>query len=242
MNRYRVDIIIYLVSALFLIGAVSVWWQGVWPSSTPIGLEPLVPDGQEGTGGGGGPAGQGGLGGQLGSGASGSGSGEGSEDPSSDDAKIVIHVAGAVLKPGVYELEEGQRVHDAVELAEAAEDADLDALNLAALLRDSDKVYVPRKGEGFPPGWTGGYAGVGSGQGSSGSSGGVGGGVRFPININTASPSELDALPGIGPSLANAIITYRNENGPFASPHDIVAVPGIGEKTYEKMADLIVTR
>ncbi len=74
---------------------------------------------------------------------------------------------------------------------------------------------------------------------SSGSSGGVGGGVRFPININTASPSELDALPGIGPSLANAIITYRNENGPFASPHDSGS-PRHRRENLREMADLIV--
>jgi competence protein ComEA len=261
MKRLRADIAIYLVSALFIIGAISIWWHGVWPSSSVVALEPAFPDGTGADLGGSLPDGQGGpLGpgssGSGGSGSSGPGFGgvgpggpgymPGSGDDPSEGTTIVVHVAGAVLKPGIYELREGQRVHDAIELAEASSDADLDLLNLAAVLRDSDKVYVPRKGEGFPPGWTGG-SGAGSGGsagygGSGGSSGSSGSGVRFPININTATASELDALPGIGPSLANAIITYRNKNGPFAAPHDIVGVPGIAEKKYEQMADLIVIR
>jgi competence protein ComEA len=222
MNRYRVDIIIYLVSALFLIGAVSVWWHGVWPSSSSVALKPLVPDGQEESEGGGGTGVEDGM---------------NAGNPSRDEATIVVHVAGAVLNPGVYELAEGKRVYDAIELAEPAEDADLDALNLAAVLRDSDKVYVPRQGESLSSGWAGGYGSVSSSYGGSATSG-----VRFPIDINSASLSELDALPGIGPSLANAIVKYRTENGPFATPYDIVEVPGIGDKTYEKMADLIVAR
>ncbi len=253
MKRLRADIAIYLVSALFIIGAISIWWHGVWPSSSVLALEPSSPNGPRtdydgSTPHGQGPSGAGGTGseGPGNSDPGGSGYPPDTGDDPSDGVTIVVHVAGAVVKPGVYQLKEGQRVHEAVEAAEAAPDANLDLLNLAAVLRDSDKVYVPRKGEELPSGWTGG-SGTGSGGsasygGSGGSLGGFGTGVRFPININTATASELDALPGIGPSLSNAIITHRNKNGPFASPHDIVAVPGIGEKKYEQMADLIVTR
>ncbi len=162
-----------------------------------------------------------------------------SEETPPAKATIIVHVAGAVARPGVYELVEGQRVHEAVELAGARSDADLDLLNLAAILRDSDKIYVPKKGEAVPAGaWAGlNVSTVGPGSGTEYASV-----PRFPININTAGASELDALPGIGPSLANAIIAYRNENGPFGTPRDIIKVRGIGEKTYEKFRDLIVTK
>lgn len=251
MNRYRADVIIYLVAALFLIGAISIWWHGVWPSTSVVALETPLSNNLGTDSDGSNHHGQG----QSGTEGTGSGSelpspgdsnpgGSGhlpdGDDPS-DGVTIVVHVAGAVVNPGVYQLKEGQRVHEAVEAAEAASDADLELLNLAAILRDSDKIYVPRKGEGFQPGWTGGSNGSGDYGGSGGSSGSPTG-VRFPININTATASELDALPGIGPSLSNAIITHRKKNGPFATPHDIVAVPGIGEKKYEQMADLIVAR
>ncbi len=138
----------------------------------------------------------------------------------------------------MYRLKEGQRVYEALEMAEPLSDADLNALNLAFILRDSDKIYVPSKSEtARNPSGGGGYVGdTSQGIGSPSAE------PRFPVNINTASAAELDWLPGIGPSLAGAIIIYRTENGPFEKPEDIMKVSGIGQKTYAKFSHLIVVR
>lgn len=166
--------------------------------------------------------------------------------------EIVIHVTGAVEKPGVYRLPRGSRVNDALNQAGALPEADLDALNLAAPLADGQKIPVPFRqgvlsGEnagsaggagGKAPGWPAAGAGAAAGgQGSrSNSSGTSGGGL---ININTAGQKELESLPGIGPALAERIIQYREKNGPFLSPEDIKNVSGIGDKRYEQLKDLI---
>lgn len=155
---------------------------------------------------------------------------EGTDQTSpAQERMIVVHIAGAVKTPGVYHINEGQRLYQALELAEPLEDADLDALNLAGILRDSERVYVPTKGQ----------AGSGSTDRSSGN---LPQELRFPIDINSATAKELDLLPGIGPVLADAIVRYRTDNGPFRRPEDIKNVPGIGEKTYQRFAGLIVAR
>ncbi|MCL6449126.1 MAG: ComEA family DNA-binding protein [Armatimonadetes bacterium] len=166
--------------------------------------------------------------------------------------EIVVHVTGAVEKPGVYRLPRGSRVNDALGQAGALPEADLDALNLAAPLADGQKIPVPFRqsalsGEnavsaggagGKAPGWPAAGAGAAAGgQGVRSSSAGTSGGGL--ININTASQKELESLPGIGPALAERIIQYREKNGPFLSPEDIKNVSGIGEKRYEQLKDLI---
>ena len=147
-------------------------------------------------------------------------------------ASVFVHIDGAVVAPGVYELTGAHpRVNDAVMAAGGlAGDADTTALNLAAALSDGEKVHVPRQGEA-----------VASGQTSSGPASGSDGGASSSgvININTATAEELDSLPGIGPSTAAAIVEDRERNGPFASPEDLMRVSGIGEGKFSKLKDQI---
>lgn len=147
------------------------------------------------------------------------------EDPKA--ATLVVDVAGAVASPGVVEVAEGDRVHDAIERAGGlAEDADVSSLNRAAILTDGQKVYVPRQGETTVPG----ASGPGTAQAADGST---------LVNINTADEAALDGLPGVGPSTASDIIEDRDANGPFSSPEDLMRVSGIGEKKFEKLKSSI---
>lgn len=157
---------------------------------------------------------------------------------------LVIHVAGAVTYPGVVRVPSGSRTGDAVDAAGGAEpDADLTAVNLAAPLQDGMMVIVPRIGEEAPqPG-----AGVSGGPGVPGSAAGPdpapgteqGAGTEALVNINTASAQDLDALPRVGPVIAERIIAWRTEHGRFARPGDIDAVPGIGEAMLAALLPLI---
>lgn len=137
-------------------------------------------------------------------------------------AILIVHVAGWVRHPGVYELREGDRVIDALEAAGGArKGAYLDGLNLAAPLTDGQQVLVPRKGApGAVP------------------SGAIPGAPAL-VNVNTAGPTELESLPGIGEVLAQRIVDHRTEHGPFASVDDLLAVSGIGEVTLEEIRDLV---
>lgn len=140
---------------------------------------------------------------------------------------IAVHVSGAVAAPGVYELEEGARVADAVEHAGGfLEGAAENALNLARVLNDGEQVVVPTAEE---------HAAQQSVAEASGGAAGVGG----KVNINTASVEQLDTLPGVGESTAQKIIADREANGPFSSPEDLKRVSGIGDKKYAELADLI---
>jgi competence protein ComEA len=148
-----------------------------------------------------------------------------------EGAELVVHVAGAVTKPGVQRLPPGSRVVDAVEAAGGtAADADPSRINLAAPLEDGQQVYVPRLGEtgggaGAAPGTAGGGAGAAS----------AGAGDVSVVNLNTADLGQLDALPGVGPAIAQAIVDFRDQNGPFATVDQLLEVRGIGEA---KLADL----
>lgn len=140
--------------------------------------------------------------------------------------ELVVHVSGAVANPGVYQLLPGSRVHEAVMLAQPLPEADIDALNLAAPLADGQKVSVPRKGEGEE---------VGTAQTLTAPSTSSGG----KINLNTASLTELDSLPGVGPATAQKIIDYRTQNGGFKSVEELTQVSGIGPKKMENLKDLV---
>jgi len=148
---------------------------------------------------------------------------------------VIIHIAGAVKNPGVYQLKSTDRIVDAVKIAGGAtEEANLDLINLAALLKDGQKIIIPYKtysetGEEIN---TNTYNYVSSAYSSSGS-------TSAKININIANANMLQNLPGIGPVLSERIIEYRNQNGLFGVIDDIKDVSGIAEKKYEGIKDLI---
>lgn len=143
--------------------------------------------------------------------------------------EIVVHVAGAVARPGVYRLPEGSRAVDAVDAAGPAADARLDLINLAAPLVDGQKVQVPGESDLSAPSSAGLSSGTSGGWNSS----------PAAVNINTADQAQLETLPGIGPSLAGRIIQYRESNGPYRSTEDIKNVSGIGDVRYNQLKDLI---
>jgi len=150
---------------------------------------------------------------------------------------LIIHITGAVKSPGVYQLKSTDRIVDAVKIAGGAtEEANLDLINLAALLKDGQKIIVPSKiynenGEETNKNIDN-NAEVMYSSSSSGS-------ISGKININTANETMLQALPGIGPVLSERIIEYRNQNGLFGIIDDIKDVSGIAEKKFEGIKDLI---
>ena len=149
-----------------------------------------------------------------------------------EEAKIVIHITGEVKKEGILYLEEGARIADAIKKAGGeTEEADLTQVNLAYKLQDGQKIYIPNKNEKVST-----YITDNSGnniltEGNNTQNGEKGGNEK--VNINTANQSELDSLPGIGPSLAQRIIDYREENGAFKSIEELQNVKGIGNAKYE---------
>ncbi len=148
----------------------------------------------------------------------------GSEERESERL-LTVHVAGAVMAPGLYRLKEGSRVSDALAEAEGpAPDALLDDLNLAARVKDGEKVMVPRAA---------GTAADGTAQ-TQGDSG-----TPVTMNINTANAGQLEELPGIGPSLAQRIVDYRRKNGTFSSIDELDNVEGIGSGKLESIRDLV---
>lgn len=151
--------------------------------------------------------------------------------------ELVVHVAGAVKKSGVYRLEANSRVADAVEQAGGATaNADLDGLNLAEPLTDGQKIYVPRKGE-VPSPLAASSAGVSRASRPEKTAT-----VQFPINLNTATAEQLEAIPGIGPTLAQRIVEYRQTHGKFQSVDDLLEVQGIGQKRLENMRPYVVVK
>lgn len=152
---------------------------------------------------------------------------------------VVVHVAGAVLRPGVYSLPAGSRVVDAVEAAGGhSSEAAPNAVNLAGVLTDGAQVYMPTGSE-VAEGWTGVAAGSTTGVVAS-VSGGVS--VGGPVNINSAGVAELDTLPGIGQVTAGKIVADRTANGPFGSLDDLARVSGIGDAKIGALEGLAVAR
>ena len=137
---------------------------------------------------------------------------------------LVAHAAGAVVNPGVYQLPSGARVTDLIDAAGGpTADADVDRLNLAAPITDGERVYVPRLGE------------VIAASNLSASSAEADG----PLNLNTATLEQLDALPGIGPTTAKAIVDERERRGSFSSVDDLLDVRGIGPAKLEAIRELV---
>ncbi|MEK6221455.1 MAG: helix-hairpin-helix domain-containing protein [Chloroflexota bacterium] len=133
---------------------------------------------------------------------------------------ITVHISGAVVNPGVYTFTEDTRVQFAIDAAGGTlPNASSGQVNLAALLKDGEKINIPF----LPP------------PGSANSATNSG----FPININTATLTELQLLPGIGPSKAQLIISYRGKNGAFSTIEQIQNVSGFGPASFESLMDLI---
>lgn len=142
---------------------------------------------------------------------------------------VVVHVAGAVRRAGVFELPVGARVGDAVDAAGGPRSrADVSLLNLAAPLVDGSRIEVPRIGDEVAVVVVPTTASADDG-------------LAAPIDVNRASAPELERLPGVGPATAAAIVTERETNGPFVSADDVERVPGIGPARLAALRDLIVT-
>jgi len=138
---------------------------------------------------------------------------------------VVVHVVGAVHRPGLYRLPQGSRIFDAVRRAGGATPkAALALVNLAAPLADGTQIVVPARA---PP------------AGAGGSSSEVPAGASGPVHLNTATLEDLDALPGVGPVTAQKILDYRQQHGAFSSVDELDAIPGIGPKRLEQLRDLV---
>jgi len=148
----------------------------------------------------------------------------------SEPANVCVYVCGGVVNPGLYELPEGSRRMEAVEMAGGfTEDACTDYVNLADRLSDGEMLRIPFRDEitSYP---------------LSGENGGGGGSAGFSdsrVNINTASLEELCTIPGIGKAKAEAILKYRSSGGKFETSEDLMKIPGIKQGTYEKLRDYI---
>jgi len=142
--------------------------------------------------------------------------------PSAAARRAVVHVVGAVREPGVYRVDDGTRVEDAIERAGGATArADLSAINLAAKVADGQQVVVPRRGATS--------AGAAPGAGAAGAP------ASGPVNLNSATAEQLDTLDGVGPSTATKILEYRTAHGGFSSIEDLAQIPGIGPKRLESL-------
>lgn len=140
--------------------------------------------------------------------------------------RVVVDVVGAVRKPGLYRLSEGSRIADAVALAGGATDrAQLAFVNLAAPLADGEQVVVPGRGA----------TGAATAPPSA-----AGGSPTAPLDLNTATAEQLDALPGIGPATAQKILDYRQAHGPFHAVDELDAVPGIGPGRIAQLKGLVI--
>jgi competence protein ComEA len=148
-------------------------------------------------------------------------------------ARVVVHVVGAVRRPGLYRLGQGARIADAVARAGgASRKADLAGVNLAAPLADGEQVVVPVRG----PAAAAGSGAAGGGAAAAAPSAGASTG---PVHLSTATLEQLDSLPGVGPVTAQKILDYRDQHGAFTSVDELDAVPGIGPARLEQLRELV---
>jgi competence protein ComEA len=153
--------------------------------------------------------------------------------PSPTATALLVQVGGAVLNPGLVRVNEGARVDDAIKAAGGATgDADLSKLNLARRVNDGELIVVPKQGDPTTVPVTS----VSSTRATATPA------TLAKVNINTATTEELDKLPRIGPSLAQAILDYRAANGPFQTIEDLMKVRGIGQTQFDAIKNLIVVR
>lgn len=222
--RWRVGFrVALLIGAFAVLGGAGFWWQVAAGQPQVMPLSEVAPQDRP-------PADPGTLPGKETEGPDPPDPAGGSSLPA-----VIVHVAGAVAAPGVVQLAAGSRVHQAITAAGGATPAaDLDRLNLAAVLADGGKLYVPQAGEQMPPGQSGSDA-----QPSDGDSGSGIPGAGGKVNLNTAGVEELDTLPKVGPVLAQRIVDWRKEHGPFKSVEELDAVDGVGPKMLESLLPLV---
>lgn len=163
-----------------------------------------------------------------------------------ETSPLRVHVAGAVRRPGVYTLGAGARVVDALRAAGGATDAaDLERINLAQTLLDTEQVVIPRRVNNRSPVTVAPRHRPTKSTTTTVSAGSVtvvpGGAapVQEKVNLNTATVDQLDTLPGVGPATAKAIVTHRTRKGPFSRLEDLLAIDGIGPKKLEAIRDLV---
>jgi len=154
---------------------------------------------------------------------------------------VTAEISGAVKKPGVYTLESGKRVEDLITLAggilkDADQDFVAETINRARILEDGEKIFIPFAKTASS---TTASSSVSSQKASSTTSSNSSTSIGSIVNINTATLSELDTLPGIGPVYSQRIIDYRTQKGGFKTKEEIKEIKGIGDATYEKIRDLI---
>lgn len=214
--RWRVGLrVAVLLAGLGVVAGAWFWWQA--GAATPV----VVPLG--GVGSAGAPA----ANGTASGGAAGTAGDTGQRQVApTGEPMLVVHVAGAVAKPGVIRLPQGSRVGDAIAAAGGATgDADANRLNLALVVEDGQKIHVPQRGESVAA--------------EPGASGAGGAGTGGKINLNTADAAELDTLPKVGPVLAQRIVDWRKEHGPFKTVDELDAVDGVGPKMLEALLPLV---
>ena len=160
-------------------------------------------------------------------------------DDLSEKSQILIHISGCVKNNTVVILPEGSRINDAIEAAGGlTSEADLTNINLAYILEDGEKIYIPKKGEELSD-YTSSSSSSEINLNTSSSSTSS---KNTKININKAQQAELETIPGIGPTTATKIIAYREGNGKFKTIEDIKNVSGIGDAKYEKMKEYITVK
>ena len=152
-------------------------------------------------------------------------------------SKIKIHIIGEVTEEGIIELEEGERISDAIEKAGGVtQNADLSKVNLAYILQDGQKLYIPSMNDDNNVQ----YISTENGEGIIAENNiNDKSGINKKVNINKASQSDLENIPGVGPSLAQKIISFRDENGKFKNVEDLKNVSGIGDKKFESIKDYV---
>lgn len=164
------------------------------------------------------------------------------ENTNEKENLIIVHITGAVKKSGIVKLNQGARIYDAIEMAEGSlENADLSKVNLAYILEDAQKIYIPYVGEENENSIEQEYITSSFGNNSiiiqNNNKG-----EKEKVNINTANQTELETLPGIGTATAEKIIDYRNKNGKFDNIEDIQNVKGIGQSKYENIKESICVK
>jgi competence protein ComEA len=154
--------------------------------------------------------------------------------PAGGGGSLAVQVAGEVRRPGVYQVPAGARVHEAIEQAGGlTRRADQAGVNLVAKVADGQQVIVPRRGVAVVGG-----AGAAGGAGGGGAPG-AGGAAGPKVSLGSATAEQLDAIDGIGPTLARRIVEYRQKTGGFSSVEQLRQVDGIGEKRFESLREAV---